>query len=329
MARHSQPGLGGGDQPAGTPEDFAGVDTIIMDLDDTIVAGTPAVLAYIETIYEGLHREARLSREDVAKGFGAIRGREIYAFAKAFNEHGPLREKFRHGDLNERFKHIAERADKAFVDALNPDPDFVAAINRWHDQGYRLILMTEGPGSATMVKINDTDWGGKLDRIAVVDEVSPDPAQDVSALYPSPLWERTDRLPAGFKEERETIAAALDKMGVDPTRAVMIGNRTDRDLKPMQELGAKTILVNHFNRRPDEAAMKARIEQHLFGGRKLPKGAGAATTEDAGGITPDAVLERTLRLSELLQGPPGYTPPTASEMPKAPGPSHNGPGRAR
>ena len=330
MARQPHTSAGGGETPQpGDPKDFARVDTIIMDLDDTIVAGTPAVLAYIETIYEGLQREARLSAAEVAAGFGDIRGREIYAFAKAFNEHGPLRQKFPNGDLNERFKHLAERADKAFVDALAPDPDFVAAISQWQDQGYRLILMTEGPGSATVVKVDDMPWADALERVAVVAETSPVAGKAIEDLYPSKLWDRIEPLPAGFKEDPEVIAAALDRMGVDPKRAVMIGNRTDRDLKAMQELGAATILVNHFNRRPDEAAMKRRLEQHLFGGKKLPKGAGSATTEDAGGITPDATLERTGRLTELLVGPPGYKPPDADTQPREPGPSHNGPGPAR
>lgn len=296
-----------------------------MDLDDTIVAGTPAILAYIETIYDGLRREARMSAEDVAAGFAAIRGQEIYAFTKAFNQHGPLREKFPHGDLNERFKHIAERADRAFVEALTPDEDFVAAIDTWRKQGYRLILMTEGPGSATVVKMDGTGLGEKMDQMLVVAEGDPDPAIPVREGYPSKLWDKIRQLPPGFKESRDVIGKALAEIGVDPKRTVMIGNRTDRDLKPMQELGAATILVNQFNRRPDEGAMKKRLAQHLFGGKNMPKGAGAATTEDAGGIVPDAVLERTARLTELLSGPPGYTP----DVPKAPGPSHNGPAPVR
>ncbi|HCI45685.1 MAG TPA: hypothetical protein DFI00_00170, partial [Rhodospirillaceae bacterium] len=70
MARNITPSSGTGSSgSAGNPQDFAHVDTIVMDLDDTIVAGTPAILAYIETIYDGLRREARMSAEDVAAGF--------------------------------------------------------------------------------------------------------------------------------------------------------------------------------------------------------------------------------------------------------------------
>ncbi|MEO0391648.1 MAG: HAD family hydrolase [Pseudomonadota bacterium] len=318
MARNIHPSPGGASSPdpKGSVEDFAHVNTIVMDLDDTIVSGTPPLLAYIETLYEGLSRETRLSMAEIAKGFAEIRLNEIYAFTKALNQHGPLREKYPHGDLNERFAHIGERANKAFVDALQPDPDFVAAIERWHAQGYRLILMTEGPGSATTTKIDPLPFADALEKVGVVDETSPVPGQTLAQLYPSKLWDLIVPLPAGFKEDSQVVKAGLDAMGVDPKTTVMIGNRTDRDLKPMHELGAKTILVNHFNRRPNEAALKRQIEKYLFGGKEMPKGAGAATTEDAGGVTPDATLERTARLTELLAGPPGYVPKTGGASPR-------------
>jgi FMN phosphatase YigB (HAD superfamily) len=337
MARDITPASGGaGSSPAGNPADFVHVDTIVLDLDDTIVAGTPAVLAYIETIYEGLHRETRLPREQIAKGFQAIRGRETYMFSWGFNEHGPLREKYPHGDLNERFRHIGDAAEKAFRDALTPDPDFMAALGQWHSQGYKLIMLTEGPGSATMHKLEAIGLADKLDGVAVVAERMPQGVDSAASIYPSKLWSNTIPLASGFKESSERIAEALEQFGVDPKRAAMIGNRADRDLKPLAELGARTILVNHFNRRPDEAAMKKRLGQHLFAGSSLPKGAAAATSEDKGGMTPDAVLEKTWRLTELLQGPPSFRATInpapdqpQPDQPRTSGPSHSGPARPR
>lgn len=332
MARGLSNGAGGGREPQAARtgrSGFDNVDTIVLDLDDTIVAGTPAVLAYIETIYEGLHRETRLSRADIAVGFQAIRKQEIYAFSHAFNAHGPLREKFPFGDLNQRFRHIGERAEQAFRDALQPDTGIMSAIADWKQQGYRVLLMTEGPGTATRHKVEGIGLARHLDGMIVVAENDPDADTPASRLFPSTLADRTLALPSGFKEHVGDIGKALAQFGVDPSRAVMIGNRVDRDLAPMQALGARTVLLDHFNHRPNEGALKKRLGELLFAGSKAHKGAGAATSDDSGGIVPDAVFRTTDGLVDLL--PRRGTAPERQPGVEArsPAPGHSGPARPR
>ncbi|MBV6632716.1 MAG: HAD family hydrolase [Alphaproteobacteria bacterium] len=320
MARNSDHSPGGESRNPnlGNPGDFKDVDTIILDLDDTIVAGTPALLAYVDTIYRGLARMSRLPLSDVAEGFKDIRAEEIYAFASAFNDHGPLKEKFPHRDLNAEFGVIREQAEQAMIAVLEPDPDFVQAIKQWREQGYRLIMMTEGPGSATAVKLNAIGLADDMDELAVVSETTPTGIDDLEAEYPSTIWPRVKNLPAGFKAKPEVIAETLKDWGVDPNRSVMIGNRVDRDLAPMQSLGARTILVTQFDR-PNEDALKQRFMDLIFAGGERPPGSGGAVSEDKGGITPDAELPHAGRLTELLPGPPGYQPG------KEPGQAPDGP----
>ncbi|MEM6904243.1 MAG: HAD family hydrolase, partial [Pseudomonadota bacterium] len=285
MARGLHPAPGGGNLAAGNPADFAHVDTIVMDLDDTIVSGTPALLAYVETLYQGLARMSRLPIEKVAEGFKGIRAQEIYAFANAFNDHGPLKDKFPHRDLNEEFALVREQANKAMIEALDADPDFIAAIDGWHAKGYRLIVMTEGPGSATAMKLDAVGLTDKIDQVAVVAETTPTGINDIRDAFPGKLWSKLTTLPAGFKEQPALIAEALKSWGVDPNRAVMIGNRVDRDLAPMQELGANTIHMRQYDR-ANEDALKKRFMELIFAGQDLPPGSGAAITDDVGGITP-------------------------------------------
>ncbi|MEO0393412.1 MAG: hypothetical protein AAF213_09205 [Pseudomonadota bacterium] len=255
-----------------------GVDTVIIDIGDTLVATGRAYTKATRTFYDGLRKETRLSMDEVADGLRHLRNQEFLALPYGLNQHPGLREKFPTGDLVEQFAPLRQRTFQEFMDRSQADRDTVDFLKRLKKQGTKVIFMTSLPESAARFVIQGAGLSGLADKTYAAMDIEQDPAlADGQAANSTPL---NDSLGGGTDEPivildpeldvKQQLAAVMDAEGAQPASTLRIADNRRKDIAPANELGLRTALMTGHRDRTDDKFLRAMRELRQGTGEVQP-----------------------------------------------------------
>ena len=241
------------------------IDTVVIDLGDTLVATGRAYTRATRTFYEGLAKESRLSIDEVADGLRTLRNQEFLALPYGLNQHPGLREKFPTGDLVEQFAPLRHRTFQKFLEHIHADRDTVDFVKRLKDQGRKVVFMTSLPESAARFVIAGSGLAGLADRTYAAQDIEQDPAIETGAANGMSL---NDTLAAGDLSEpmtilppeldpREQLEFVLAQEDAKPEATLRIADNDRKDIAPANALGMRTAQMVEHRDATDRNFLKA------------------------------------------------------------------------
>ncbi len=258
-----------------TAEALKDIDTVVIDIGDTLLPTSRAYTHATRTLYEGLQKDTRLPMDDIADGMLHLPNQELLALPYGLNQHPGLREKFSTGDLVEDYAILRQRMFQQFLDHVEADRDTVDFVKKLKDQGKKVVFMTSLPESAARFVIQGSGLGGLADKTYAAQDIEQDPAiTNGHAANTAPLNETlgggTDEpiaiVPPGLDVKQE-LAHLLEAEGADPARTLRIADNQRKDIAPANELGLRTALMTAHRNKGDKGFARAM--------RELRKGTGA------------------------------------------------------
>lgn len=243
-----------------------GIDTVIMDIGDTLIATGPAYANATRIFYDGLAKESRLSVTEVADGLLSLRNQEFLALPYGLNQHPALREKFPTGDLVEQFAPLRQRSFQAFLERAHADRDTVEFVKRLKDQGRRVVFMTELPESAARFVVAGSGLAGLADHIYAAQDIEQDPAVEQSGaanaaslnetLANGDMSEPLTILPTAINA-REQLQFILLAENAAPETTLRIADDARHDIAPANSLGVRTALMTEHRKLTDGKSLNA------------------------------------------------------------------------
>ena len=251
------------------------IDTVIIDIGDTLLPTSRAYTHATRTLYEGLQKDTRLPMDDIADGMLHLRNQELLALPYGLNQHPGLREKFSTGDLVEDYAILRQRMFQQFLDQVQADRDTLDFLKKLNSQGKKIVFMTSLPESAARFVIQGSGLGGLAHKTYAAQDIEQDPAiTNGHAANTAPLNETlgggTDEpiaiIPPGLDVKQE-LAYVLAAEGADPARTLRIADNPRKDIAPANELGLNTALMTAHRHKGDQGFARAM--------RQLRQGTGA------------------------------------------------------
>lgn len=252
-----------GDPVAFSAQALDGVDTVIIDIGDTLLPTGKAYSIATRVLYDGLAKDSRLPVKDVADGLLALPCQELLTLPYGLNQHAGLREKFPGVDLVERFAPLRQRMTQTLLDNAAADHDSVDFLKRLKQQGRRVILMTGMPESAARLVVRGAGLAGLADRIYAGPDIEPDSPPADSAARPANNPSLAERMaldtsepvrvmPPGL-DPRQQLAHVLAVENIQPAQCLRIADNPRQDIAPANELGLRTVLATQHHVSGDTA----------------------------------------------------------------------------
>ncbi|CAB50615.1 TIGR02253 family HAD-type hydrolase [Pyrococcus abyssi] len=185
------------------------VRAILFDLDETLISERPLVLFILPQVYEILAKRLNVSKSEA---------REIF-----LGEIERMRGRYEWHDWNYFFRRFS--LPFKFEELILSYPEKITVLPGVRDtleilrEKYRLAIVTSGP----RYQILKLKVSGLLDYFDAV--ITRD---DVKAIKPNP----------------KIFIAALERLKVEPNKAVMVGDSLEQDVLGAKALGIKTVWIN-------------------------------------------------------------------------------------
>ncbi|WP_297418292.1 TIGR02253 family HAD-type hydrolase [Thermococcus sp.] len=186
------------------------MEAVFFDIDGTLLTEMPLIEMFLPQVYERLSKKLGVDRE---------RARERF-----LNEIFNRRETYDWHDWNFFFKLFDLDMDygelmKRYPHKLHVYPDTVPTLEWLKDEGYRLGVITSGP-EYQRLKLELAGLSGYF-KVVVTRE-------DVRAIKPEP----------------GVFLYALERLGVDPEEAIMVGDSLSQDVYGAKNVGMATAWIN-------------------------------------------------------------------------------------
>ncbi len=186
------------------------MEAVFFDIDGTLLTEMPLIEMFLPQVYERLSKKLEVDRE---------RARERF-----LNEIFNRRETYDWHDWNFFFKLFDLDMDygelmKCYPHKLHVYPDTVPTLEWLKDEGYRLGVITSGP-EYQRLKLELAGLSGYF-KVVVTRE-------DVRAIKPEP----------------GVFLYALERLGVDPEEAIMVGDSLSQDVYGAKSVGMTTAWIN-------------------------------------------------------------------------------------
>ncbi|WP_148882534.1 TIGR02253 family HAD-type hydrolase [Thermococcus aciditolerans] len=183
---------------------------VLFDIDGTLLTEMPLIQLFLPQVYDRLSRRFGISKDEARERFLD----EIFGRRDTYDWHD-WNFFFRLFDLDLCYEELMER----YPHKLHVYPDTIPVLEWLRDSGYKLGAVTSGP-EYQRLKLRLT---GLLDYFdAVVTR------EDVKAIKPEP----------------KIFLYALEKLGVEPGEAVMVGDSLSQDVYGAKNVGMVAVWIN-------------------------------------------------------------------------------------
>ncbi|NJE84730.1 TIGR02253 family HAD-type hydrolase [Thermococcus sp. CX2] len=186
------------------------MEAVLFDIDGTILTEKPLVMLFLPQVYDRLSKKMGISKDEARERFLA----EVLGRRDTYDWHD-WNFFFRLFDLDLKYEELLER----YFHKLVIYPDTVPTLEWLREAGYKLGVVTSGP-SYQRLKLKLV---GLLEYFDVV--VTRD---DVGTIKPEP----------------EIFLHALEKLGVEPKEAVMVGDSLSQDVYGAKNIGMTAVWIN-------------------------------------------------------------------------------------
>lgn len=273
---------------------------VVFDVDETIIPGAINAYTYVDALMRRLADETGLPRKKIEQGFhGHVKG-GVYALTHALNGHDHLRDHFGPGvDIVKKLQHVIDDVHDEYEATLKPLKDMVSALHCLKSQGVKLLVASEGPGSATVHKLEVLGIAHLFDHIYTAHENDPDPNYPVRQIYPSSAWGRVRHLPKHFKASDAGYKQIVRDLKMHASEIAMVGDKPARDILTAAKAGMRTVRVTWYTDWSDDTQLKEFF--NLIGGAKrytspLDEAKPHAKDPD---LVPDLILDKVADLARI------------------------------
>ncbi|ACJ15823.1 hydrolase [Thermococcus onnurineus NA1] len=183
---------------------------VLFDIDGTILTEEPLIMLFLPQVYDKLSRKLGISKDEARERFLS----EILGRRDSYDWHD-WNFFFKLFDLDLKYEELLER----YPHKLQVYPDTIPTLEWLRDTGYKLGIVTSGP-KYQRLKLKLT---GLLDYFDVV--ITRD---DVNAIKPEP----------------KIFLYTIERLGVEPGEAVMVGDSLSQDVYGAKSVGMTAVWIN-------------------------------------------------------------------------------------
>jgi HAD superfamily hydrolase (TIGR01509 family) len=209
--------------PSGIP--WRDVKALVFDMDDTLINWRQAEFAAIGDLARDHFALAGVPEPAVRTAYAQVMAKNIAAF-KATGRWWYIGERL--GLLSQRLgtertvlgDTLAGHFKVHVVQHLALLPGAIEVLAASRRNGLRTALLTNGPGHVQRPKVEQFRLAGHVDYVGITGEIG--------------HWKRSPL----------AVQHVLDKLGVMPGEAVMVGDSLDFDVTPARALGMRTVWVD-------------------------------------------------------------------------------------
>jgi len=186
------------------------VDAVLFDIDGTILTEMPLIQLFLPLVYDELSRKFGISKGEARDRFLA----EIFGRRDTYDWH----------DWNFFFKLFGlelnyEDLLEDYPHKLSVYPDTVPTLEWLGENGYSLGVVTSGPAYQRL-KLKLAGLEEYFDVVVTRD--------DVNAIKPEP----------------KIFLYALEELGTEPSRAIMVGDSLSQDVYGAKNVGMTAVWIN-------------------------------------------------------------------------------------
>ena len=183
---------------------------VFFDIDGTLLTEIPLIQLFLPQVYDSLSRKFGISKDEARERFLS----EIFGRRDTYDWHD-WNFFFKLFDLDLRYEELLERYPHKLMVYL----DTVPTLEWLKSEGYKLGVITSGP-EYQRLKLK---LAGLIDYFDVVVT-----REDVKAIKPEP----------------EIFLYALERVGVEPGKALMVGDSLSQDVYGAKNVGMTSVWVN-------------------------------------------------------------------------------------
>lgn len=235
----------------------AQAETVIFDLDDTLIPTIHAQATYLATLTRELAVSTGEDENTLAQGFRAIfQGWGVFDIAEAMDQHAMLWAHAGDRRPSEAFAEARHAAEKSFADLVKPDPTLIDGLNRLKAAGKRLVVYTEGHAAGTAYKMQAAGLNGCFAAV-----FAPRAAGLPEATRNGPP--RYHGVPDFPKDDIGGLKSVLAQLYPDDAfeaarqKVVVVGDNIARDVKTAADAGVPVVHTREFRQRFIEQAHDA------------------------------------------------------------------------
>lgn len=186
---------------------------VLFDIDGTLLTEEPLIMLFLPWVYNELSKKLGINKEEARNRFMA----EIMGRRETYDWH----------DWNFFFSLFGvdlryEELLREYPHKIHVYPDVPPNLEWLREEGYKLGVITSGP-SYQRLKLRVAKLDRYFDVIVTRD--------DINAIKPEP----------------RIFLYALERLGVDPTEAMMVGDSLQQDVYGAKNIGMAGIWINRKN----------------------------------------------------------------------------------
>lgn len=186
------------------------IRALLFDIDHTLLTEMPLIQLFLPQVYEKLSKKLGVNKEEARNRFLG----EIFSRRDTYEWHD-WNFFFKLFDLDMKYEELIKRYPHKIV--VYPD---VPPVLEWlKEKGYLLGVVTSGP-EYQRLKLEVTGLSKYFDVVVT--------REDVGEIKPNP----------------KIFLYALEKLGVKPTEAIMVGDSLWQDIYGGKNVGMTTVWIN-------------------------------------------------------------------------------------
>lgn len=200
---------------------------ILFDIDGTLLTEMPLIQLFLPQVYDTLSKKLGISKDEARERFLA----EILGRRDTYDWHD-WNFFFKLFDLDLRYEDLLRK----YPHKIHVYPDTIPTLEWLDESGYKLGVVTSGP-EYQRLKLRITGLFNFFDVVVT--------REDVGAIKPEP----------------KIFLYALERLGVEPHEAMMIGDSLSQDVYGAKNVGMTAVWIN---RNGDKGYNMADYEIHTL-----------------------------------------------------------------
>jgi len=200
---------------------------ILFDIDGTLLTEMPLIQLFLPQVYDTLSKKLGISKDEARERFLA----EILGRRDTYDWHD-WNFFFKLFDLDLRYEDLLRK----YPHKIHVYPDTIPTLEWLNESGYKLGVVTSGP-EYQRLKLRITGLFNFFDVVVT--------REDVGAIKPEP----------------KIFLYALERLGVEPHEAMMIGDSLSQDVYGAKNVGMTAVWIN---RNGDKGYNMADYEIHTL-----------------------------------------------------------------
>ncbi|NJE07626.1 TIGR02253 family HAD-type hydrolase [Thermococcus sp. M39] len=189
------------------------MEAILFDIDETLLTERPLMMLFLPQVYEEIAKKLGIRKEDARIRFL----KEIMSRRDTYEWHD-WNFFFRLFNLDLRYEELLT----AYPHKIHVFPDVKPTLEWLKEEGYKLGVITSGP-EYQRLKLRIAKLDNYFDVIVT--------REDVKTIKPDP----------------KIFLYALEKLKVEPSEAIMIGDSLQQDVYGAKNVGMTAVWINRGN----------------------------------------------------------------------------------